>query len=126
MPYLQPTFAEEFHVAQDDQTLAIDFWAYLNARQANLGWEPADDRLWQHIDEVLREVKPVVSGGEEVGVSLGALARHWRQGADENSANADPEKHELRRELAAMLLAAKDEQRIASAIRVKGERARHR
>ena len=107
MPHLDPAFAEEFHVDRDPRMLALDFWSYLNARQANLGWSERDHRLWWHLELALSEVKPVLLDPkqERFGPYLEGLVGRWRAPAESGSAppGAAEEAQQVRRELAEML-----------------------
>lgn len=107
MPYLEPTFAEEFHVDRDPRMVALDFWSYLNARQANLGWGERDHRLWSHLETALADVKPVLLDPQQDRFRpyLERLVVHWRSSAPAPSTppGAEEEARQVRLELADML-----------------------
>ena len=106
MRHIQPAFAEEFYVDPDPRIVALDFWSYINARQANLGWNERDSRLWWYLEQALAEVKPVLVDPvqEQFRPFLLALAENWRA-PDVPSAppGAVEEAQEVRCELADML-----------------------
>lgn len=108
MPHIVPTFAEDFLVDGDPRMVALDFWSYINARQANLGWEERDDRLWWQLEHALTEVKPVLLDPNpgRFRPFLVMLVEHWRT-IDHVPSPALPEAvkeaQEIRRELADML-----------------------
>lgn len=108
MTYLEPTFQEEFRLADDDETLAIDFWAYINARQANLGWAVPDDRVWDCLDEVLGEIKPALAdeGNQAYEQHLSSLARRLLEPVEGSDGAFAPESQQVRRELGEMLAQA--------------------
>lgn len=107
MPHLEPTFADEFYVDGDPRMLALDFWSYLNARQANLGWSERHHRLWWHLEHALSEVKPVLVHPEQERFRphLEGLVAQWRSSVPVGSAppGAVEEAQQVRRELAEML-----------------------
>lgn len=107
MPYLDPAFAEEFYVDRDPRVVALDFWSYLNARQANLGWGERDHRLWQHLEFALSDVKPVLLDPEQDRFRpyLESLVGQWRSATSPMSAppGAEEEARRVRLELADML-----------------------
>jgi hypothetical protein len=107
VPHLEPTFAEDFRVDRDPRTLALDFWSYLNARQANLGWGERDHRLWSHLELALADVKPVLLDPrpERFRPFLEALVGLWRSPAPVPATppGADDEARQVRRELADMV-----------------------
>jgi hypothetical protein len=100
MGHLVPTFGEEFHVATDDEVLAVDFWSYLNARQARLPLREEANPLWDLLEELERELEPLLDERTSLGHHefLAAAAQLW-------SAEAGPPalRREVRREVGAML-----------------------
>jgi hypothetical protein len=107
MAHVEPPFAEEFYVDDDPRMVALDFWSYINARQANLGWNERDHRLWCHLEQTLTEVKPVLIDPrqERFRPFLLELVEHWRNPGQIPSpqTGAGEEAEEVRRELADML-----------------------
>lgn len=107
MAFVEPAFAEEFYIDEDPRMLALDFWSYINARQANLGWSEPDHRLWLHLEQTLTEVKPVLIDPQQERFRpfLLDLVDRWRDPAQAPStlAGAAEEEQEVRRELADML-----------------------
>ena len=112
MVTLERRFDEDFHVAVDDATLAIDFWSYLNALQARLGWTPADDRMWDHLEELERDVEPLIEGLPDAPAEpyLRRLVASWTTGGD-------GERGDLRRYIASMLQEALQRRPVAAPIR---------
>jgi hypothetical protein len=110
MALVEPTFAEEFYIDDDPRMLALDFWSYINARQANLGWSEPDHRLWWHLEETLTEVKPVLVDPrqERFRPFLLDLVERWKSPKQVPVAQpgAAEEAHLVRRELADMLAGA--------------------
>jgi hypothetical protein len=110
MGHITPTFAEEFHIDHDPKMVALDFWSYINARQANLGWSERDHRMWWHLEQALVEVKPVLLDpqADRFAPFLAALAEEWRSAQRVPAAppGAQEEAREVRRELADMLTGA--------------------
>ncbi|WP_330176913.1 hypothetical protein OG875_27520 [Streptomyces sp. NBC_01498] len=98
---LERRFDEDFHVAADGPTLAIDFWSYLNALQARLGWTPADDRTWDYLEELGRDIEPLIETLPDADA-----APYLRRLVDRWAARGPGERDDLRQSVAAMLLAA--------------------
>jgi hypothetical protein len=107
MVALERRFDEDFHLSADPATLSVDFWSYLNALQARLGWTPADDRTWDWLEELERDIEPLIETlpGGDPAPYLRRLADSWgRPGAAE-------ERDDLRRGIADMLrLALRNQQ----------------
>ena len=107
MALVEPAFADEFYVDDDPRMLALDFWSYINARQANLGWSEPHHRLWWHLERTLRDVKPVLINPQQERFRpfLVDLVERWRNPAEGSSTSngAAEEEQEVRRELADML-----------------------
>jgi hypothetical protein len=103
MAHLSPEFGEEFHVATDDEVLAVDFWSYLNARQARLPLGDVATPLWDLLEELERELEPLLDERASLGHRdfMAAAALLW-------SAEAGPPalRREVRREAGAMLSGA--------------------
>lgn len=110
MPHLEPTFAEEFYVDRDPRIVALDFWSYINARQANLGWAERDHRLWWHLEQALADLKPVLVNPQQERFRpfLTTLADEWKGSGPVPSAppGAVEEAEQVRAELADMLIGA--------------------
>jgi hypothetical protein len=79
MTYLTPTFGEEFRLAADGEMLAVDFWSYLNARQARLPLDADSNPLWDCIEELEREVEPLLDRRtpESATDFLASISRQW-------------------------------------------------
>src|ERR1700759_4268334 len=79
MTHLNPGFGEEFHLATDDEVLAVDFWSYLNARQARLPLAADTQPLWDFIEELERDLEPLLD--ERPALShrefLASASREW-------------------------------------------------
>lgn len=103
MVSLERRFDEDFYLALDGATLAIDFWSYLNALQARLGWTPLDDRLWDYLEELERDVEPLIESlpGAAAEPYLRRLAAAWAASNDGEA--GDGERDGVRRQIAAML-----------------------
>lgn len=95
---LERSFEEDFRPAADGQTLTVDFWSYLNALQARLGWGPADDRAWGYLEELERDIEPLIERLPDA-----APAPYLRRIADSWTAGGEGERGALRRDVAAML-----------------------
>lgn len=103
---LERRFDEDFHLAPDGPTLAIDFWSYLNALQARLGWTPADDRTWDYLEELERDIEPLIETLSDTGSQADAgfdAAPYLRRLIDTWAARGAGERDDLRRRVAAML-----------------------
>lgn len=99
MVALERRFDEDFHIAADASTLSVDFWSYLNALQARLGWTPADDRAWAWLEELERDLEPLIETLPE-----GDAEPYLRRLADAWASHGGPgERDDLRRGVAAML-----------------------
>lgn len=100
MGHLAPTFSEEFHVATDHEVLAVDFWSYLNARQARLPLGADATPLWDVLEELERELEPLLDERTPLGYRefLASASRQWL-------AESGPPalRGEVRREAGAML-----------------------
>jgi hypothetical protein len=103
MSHLSPGFGEEFHLATDDEVLAVDFWSYLNARQARLPLAADTQPLWDFIEELEQDLEPLLD--ERTALShrefLTSASREW---SDEDGPPAL--RAEVRREAGAMLTEA--------------------
>lgn len=97
---LERRFDEDFHLAPDGPTLAIDFWSYLNALQARLGWTPADDRTWDYLEELRRDIEPLI---QTLPDSHSGAAPYLRRLIDTWAARGAGERDDLRQRVAAML-----------------------
>ncbi|MFD3524246.1 hypothetical protein [Streptomyces sp. NPDC058653] len=95
---LERRFDEDFRVASDGPTLAIDFWSYLNALQARLGWTPADDRTWDYLEELERDIEPLIETLPDADA-----APYLRRLIDTWAAGGAGERDDLRQRVAAML-----------------------
>ncbi|MFF3753249.1 hypothetical protein ACFYYH_22740 [Streptomyces sp. NPDC002018] len=95
---LERPFDEDFSPAADASTLSVDFWSYLNALQARLGWTPADDRAWEYLEELERDIEPLIEALPDADATpyLRRLADGW-------AAPGTGERDDLRRRVAAML-----------------------
>ncbi|MFD7894881.1 hypothetical protein [Streptomyces sp. NPDC059479] len=95
---LERSFDEDFSPAADTPTLSVDFWSYLNALQARLGWSPAEDRAWEYLEELERDIEPLIEAlpGADATPYLRRLADTW-------AARGTGERDDLRRRVAAML-----------------------
>jgi hypothetical protein len=100
MGHLAPAFGEEFHLASDDEVLAVDFWSYLNARQARLPLGAEATPLWDLLEELERELEPLLDERTALGHRefLAATAQRWSAEAGRPAL-----RREVRREVGAML-----------------------
>jgi hypothetical protein len=105
-PVFERSFEEDFYIAVDGPTLALDFWSYLNALQARLGWTREDDRMWDYIEEMERDLVPLLEAlpGEAPLPFLLRVLEEWRPGTP------DGERDAVRGGVAAMLRHALDAQ----------------
>lgn len=100
MGHLTPTFGEEFRLATDDEILAVDFWSYLNARQARLPLTAGSQPLWNCLEELERDLEPLLD--ERTPLShrefLASASRKWTTEPD-----AATLRTQVRHEVGAML-----------------------
>jgi hypothetical protein len=103
---LERSYEEDFYPAQDGETLAVDFWSYLNALQARLGWTKLDDRVWDYLEELERDLEPLLEAlpGEPSLPYLSRMVARWAAG------DAAGERDALRTQVANMLIRALDAQ----------------
>ncbi|MFD5779079.1 hypothetical protein [Streptomyces sp. NPDC126933] len=99
---LERHFDEDFYVAADGATLAIDFWSYLNALQARLGWTSADDRTWRYLEELVRDIEPLIEALPDTDGDADAEP-YLRRLIDAWASHGAGERDDLRQRVAAML-----------------------
>lgn len=99
VPDFERSFEEDFYLAPDGSTLAIDFWSYLNALQARLGWTTEDDRMWDYLEELERDLVPLLEAlpGEPPLPFLARICGMW------GHARSNDERAAVRRAVAEML-----------------------
>lgn len=102
---IEPSFSDEFRVDDDPRVVALDFFSYINARQANLGWNERDDRIWRYLEDALDDLRPLLFKDVEDSVrGLRSVVSRWAKEAPRGEGfHHASELRQVRGELSTML-----------------------